>query len=433
MSRRPEVAFRAAARFWVLLGFINFGGPAGQIAIMHDELVDRRRWIDEERFLHALSFCMLLPGPEAHQLAIYIGWLLHGLRGGILAGVAFVAPAAVVMLGLAWAYAAHGEVGWVAGIFDGLSAAVVGIVAAATMTIASRTVRGRAATAIAITAFVSIWLIGIPFPVLLVAAALCGALVDPGRLGMTHVDADRVAGTPPPLRRTVRVAVMGLAVWWLPILLVAGLTGIGSVYVQEGVFYSQVAVITFGGAYAVLAYVGREVIARFGLGAGDVVAGLGLAETTPGPLILLLEFLGFLAAYRNPGTLPPALAGAIGAAVTVWATFVPSFVWIFVGAPYVERLRANVRLRGALGAITAAVVGVVASLALSVATVTLFAETTVANPFRADVVLPRIGSLQVLPSVVAALAFVAIRRFKVHVLVVVLGAAAVGFLGAALL
>ena len=367
-------SFGDALRFWLKLGFVNFGGPTGQIAIMHEELVTRRRWLGEDRFLHALSFCLLLPGPEAQQLAICTGWLLNGTEGGIAAGVLFVAPAAVLMAGLAWLYAAGGELPIVSAIFQGLAAAVVGIVAAAMVSIGGRAVRGRVAAVVATLALLAIFVVGVPFPIVVMAAAGTGLALGPGRLGVTFSDEgpDRSPSLASRRRRTLVVLTVGLAVWWAPVLAVVALTGPGSIYPQESLFFSQVAVISFGGAYAVLAYVAHEVVRRFGLSPDDVVAGLALAETTPGPLILVVEFYGFLAAYRNPGTLAPAVAGAIGAVVTVWATFAPCFLWVFLGAPWVERLRTNRALRGALAAVTAAVVGVIGSLALTVAANVLF-------------------------------------------------------------
>lgn len=424
----PHPTFAEAFRFWAVLGCVNFGGPSGQIAIMHDELVERRRWIDEDRFLHALSFCMLLPGPEAQQLAIYVGWLLHGVRGGLVAGTLFVLPAATLMLGLAWTYAAHGSLDLVASVFAGLSAAVVGIVAAATLTVARRAIRARAGAVIAAVAFLSIWLAGVPFPLVVLGAAILGLVAGASWLSVPGGGEPVEAGPLPSGRRTIATAMVGLAVWWVPLVLVAALTGVTSVYAREGFFFSQTAMVTFGGAYAVLAYVGHEVVARFGLAGTDVVAGLGLAETTPGPLILVVEFLGFLAAYRTPGGLPPAVAGVVGATVTLWATFVPSFVWIFVGAPYVELLRANRRLRGALAGITAAVVGVIASLAVSIGTVALFDETTTVRPFAANIALPILDSVDIFHTALAVGAFVAIRRFRLHIVWVVLGAAGLGLL-----
>ncbi|MEX0984430.1 MAG: chromate efflux transporter [Actinomycetota bacterium] len=432
MTGAAGPTFREAARFWVKLGFINFGGPTGQIAIMHGELVQERRWIGEEAFLHALSFCMVLPGPEAQQLATYVGWLLHGIRGGLIAGIMFILPAGVAMGGLAWAYAAHGDVAWVGSVFDGLSAAVLGIVAAAAVAIARRAVRTRAAVAIAAAAFVAIWLIGVPFPAVIVGAGIAGLALGTTRMGVPARAEDLQIPPSPTAGRTVRVVAIGLLAWWVPILLVVAVAGTGSVFSREGLFFSQVSVVTFGGAYAVLAYVGREVISRFGLSSADVVTGLGLAETTPGPLILVVEFLAFLAAYRAPGGLPPVLAGVAGAAVTLWATFAPSFLWVFVGAPYVERLRGNRAIRAALAGITAAVLGVIATLAASVATAVLFRETTVAHPFGADIVVPRATTLDPVHAAIAVAAFLAIRRFEVHVAWVVVGSASVGLAASAL-
>ena len=413
-------SFGEAFRFWLKLGFVNFGGPTGQIAVMHEELVGRRRWLGDDGFLHALSFCLLLPGPEAQQLAIYTGWLLNGTAGGIAAGVLFVAPAAVLMAGLAWLYAAGGDLRIVSSVFDGLAAAVVGIVAAAMLSIGGRALRGRAAVVVAGSAFLAIFVVGVPFPLVVLAAAGTGLVLGPERLGVTFDEGPNASASPIPRprprpRRTVLVLAVGLAAWWIPVLAVVALTGTSSIYSQEALFFSQVAVISFGGAYAVLAYVGHEVVRRFALSADDVVAGLALAETTPGPLILVVEFYGFLAAYRNPGTLTPAVAGALGAAVTVLATFAPCFLWVFLGAPWVERLRANRALRSALAAVTAAVVGVIASLALTVAANVLFDDVEIARPFFASIPRPVWSSIDVASAAIAAAAFVAIRRFRVNV------------------
>jgi len=430
-SIRPS--FGDAFRFWLKLGFINFGGPTGQIAIMHQELVERRGWLGEDRFLHALSFCVLLPGPEAQQLAIYTGWLLNGTEGGIAAGVLFVMPAAVMMAGLAWLYAAGGDLPTISAIFDGLAAAVVGIVAAALLSIGGRAVRGRIAGGVAAAAFLAIFVVGVPFPIVIAAAGAVGWGLGTERLGV-HV-AEEAPGADPPAgrsrRRSLVVLAVGLAVWWVPLLLVVAVTGRGSIYADEALFYSQVAVISFGGAYAVLAYVGHEVVRRFGLTGADVVAGLALAETTPGPLIMVVEFYGFLAAYRSPGTLTPVAAGMIGAAVTVWATFAPCFLWVFLGAPSVERLRTNRALRAALAAVTAAVVGVIASLALTVAAGVLFDQVRVAKPFWASIPVPVLSSIDLFSVVVAVAAFVAIRRFRVNVAWVAAGGAVAGLVLAA--
>jgi chromate transporter len=424
-------SFGEAFRFWLKLGFVNFGGPTGQIAVMHEELVDRRGWLGDDGFLHALSFCLLLPGPEAQQLAIYTGWLLNGTAGGIAAGVLFVLPAAVLMVGLAWLYAAGGDLRIVSSVFDGLAAAVVGIVAAAMLSISGRALRGRTALIVAAFAFLAIFVVGVPFPLVVLAAAGTGLLLGPERLGVTFDEGSNASASPIPRprprpRRTVLVLVVGLAAWWIPVLAVVALTGAGSIYSEEALFFSQVAVISFGGAYAVLAYVGHEVVRRFALSPDDVVAGLALAETTPGPLILVVEFYGFLAAYRNPGTLSPAVAGALGAAVTVWATFAPCFLWVFLGAPWVERLRANRALRSALAAVTAAVVGVIASLALTVAANVLFEDVETARPFFASIPRPVWSSIDVASAAIATAAFVAIRRFRVNVAWVALGGGLAG-------
>jgi chromate transporter len=333
------------------------------------------------------------------------------------------------MLGLAWSYAAHGDVTWVAAVFDGLGAAVVGIVAAATIAIGGRAVKGPAAAGMAASSFLAIFVFGLPFPLVILAAALIGTLAGPARFGVrSDVDVLIEAVPRPLLTSQLRVLALGLLAWWLPILAVLAISGTGSVYAREGLFFSQVAVVTFGGAYAVLAYVGREVVGRFGLHGADVVAGLGLAETTPGPLILVVEFLGFLAAYRDPGDLSPAVAGLLGAAVTLWATFAPCFLWILLGAPWVERLRASRRLRGALATVTAAVVGVIVSLSVTVAVLVLFEDVRTVTPFLAPIPWPVLASVNLFHLCIAAASFVAIRRLHVHVVWVVVASAAAGLL-----
>jgi chromate transporter len=440
------VSFREALGFWVKLGFINFGGPSGQIALMHEELVDRKRWIGEGRFLHALAFCMLLPGPEAQQLAIYIGWLLHKVRGGLAAGIFFVLPSFFLMLVLSWTYAAHSQIDWVAGIFAGLSAGVLGMVVAALLRIGGRALHGPFALVTALTAFLAIFLVGIPFPVVVLGAALAGYAGFRLRPGMVSIPAEMGAEAPggraddaavaaphtqPSVRRAVRVLLVGLAVWWIPLLLVIGWRGSGDVLSQEAVFFSVAAMVTFGGAYAVLAYVNQAAVYRFGwLTPADVAAGLGLAESTPGPLIMVTQFVGFLAAYRNPGDLGPFVAGVLGSIVTVWATFAPCFLWIFLGAPYVERLRTNRRLGAALGAVTGAVVGVIASLALTFATSVLFAQVTYHRPFLIPVPVPVAGTLKLFATAVALVSFVLIGRLRWNPALVALGCGAAGLLHA---
>jgi chromate transporter len=430
---RSEVAFRDALVFWVRLGFINFGGPTGQIAIMHDELVERRRWIVEERFLHALNFAMLLPGPEAHQLAIYIGWLLNGSAGAVAAGVFFLLPALALMIGLSWVYAVHGDVGWVSAIFEGLAWAVVGIVAAALIRIGQRALTTRLAYVIAAAAFIALLIFGVPFPIVIVVAGLLGLWLG---VRITGVPGDASPamhvgrpGVEPTWGRATRVLAVGLVVWLGPLALVSLATGTDGVIATEAVFFSFMALVTFGGAYAVLAYVNQAAVLRFGwLTSGEVAVGLSLAESTPGPLILTVVFVGFVAAYRDPGSLDPVAAGIIGALVTAWATFVPSFLFIFLGAPSVERLRGNRRIASALAAITAVVVGVVANLAVVFAGSVLFNEHQAERLFWHDVSVPVVSSIDPLAVAVAIGSLIAMWRFRVNVVWVVAVSAVIGLI-----
>ena len=424
-----EVPFGEAARFWIKLGFINFGGPAGQIAVMHEEIVERRGWISEARFMHALSYCTLLPGPEAQQLAIYVGWLLHKVRGGILAGIAFILPAFFLIGGLSWVYAAHGSVPAIQGVFDGLQAAVVGIVAAAMIKIASRALDNDRKVAIAVAAFLALLIAHVAFPIVILVAGLVGAT---GVLGTSSLSGDVADEQPLPPHarpsgaRAIRALVVGLVVWIVPLVLITNASWAPEVLGQEAIFFSKAAMVTFGGAYAVLAYMNTAAISFGWLAPGQMAAGLGLAESTPGPLIMVTEFVGFLAAYQHPGTLTPAVAGVLGAIVTTWATFAPCFLWIFLGAPYVEVLRRDPRLTGALTAVTAAVVGVIANLAVVFGVHTLFDETREVVVLGGAVSVPILSSIDLVSVAIAVGAFIAIWRFRVHVLWVVGIAAAVG-------
>ena len=435
------VPFREALRFWVKLGFVNFGGPAGQIAIMHEELVERRRWIGEKRFLHALNFCMLLPGPEAQQLAIYVGWLLNGTSGGLVAGIFFVVPAFFFILGLSWTYAVHGDIQWVAAIFYGLAAAVIGIVAAAVIRVGTKALENAWLGAIAVSAFVAVFFVKVPFPLVVVGAALAGVFgarlrpdrfVAAGGHGETDDDAavgdrEAIARERPSAARLARVLLVGLAVWWLPLLAVVGVRGLDDTLSQEAFFFSQAAMVTFGGAYAVLAYINQAAVQHFGwLEPGQMVTGLGLAESTPGPLIMVTEFVGFLAAYRFPGGLHPVVAGILGALVTTWATFAPCFLWVFLGAPYIETLRGRRSLAAALSGVTAAVVGVILNLAVVFAVHTLFTEVDrgALGPFTFP--LPLFDSVEFVALAIAGVSFVGLWRYRWKVVPVVLAAAAVG-------
>jgi chromate transporter len=436
-----KIPLREAARYWFRLGFINFGGPAGQIAIMHEELVDRKRWIGEGRFLHALNYCMLLPGPEAQQLAIYIGWLLNGTWGGILAGVFFVLPAFFLILGLSWTYAVHGDIEWVAAIFYGLRAAVIAIVVAAVIRVGSRALKDPVFVAIAVLAFVAIFLVKVPFPFVILGAACLGWLGSrfaPGRFSLAEredgADGDALLGDAAvgeaagrSLGRTIRVLLIGLAVWWGPLLLLIALRGTDDTLSKEAIFFSQTAMITFGGAYAVLSYINEQAVHNFGwLTPGQMVTGLGLAESTPGPLILVTQFVGFLGAYRLPGNLDPTLAGVLGSLVTVWATFAPCFLWIFLGAPYIEKLRGHRGLNAALSAVTAAVVGVILNLAVAFTVTVLFERIAQGSVFGMTYPLPQWSSLDLFAGLVALVAFVALWRLRANVLWIIAGSALAG-------
>jgi chromate transporter len=407
-SAQP-VSFRDALRYWARLGCINFGGPAGQIALMHRDLVERRRWISEERFLHALNFCMLLPGPEAQQLAIYIGWLLHGVAGGIVAGALFVLPSVFVLLGLSWVYAAYGALPVVVAALWGLKPVVVAIVAEAVPRIGRRALHGVPHWAIAAAAFLAVRLFGVPFPLVVLAAGGLGLL-----LGDRRADVAQEARKPEPTRtppRPVRVLSWGTVLWGLPLVLLAVTLGLRGLHAQVYLFFTWAAFVTFGGAYAVLAYVTQAAVERFGwLTAHQAIDGLALAETTPGPLIMVLQFVGFMAGWNHAAGLPPALSAVAAALLTTWATFLPGFVFIFLGAPHIERLRHDRRWTAALGGITAAVVGVILNLAFV---------------FGAAVFVPR-GEIDLAAVALAAVALVILLRWRVDVQWVVLGGAVCG-------
>ncbi|HEY9231519.1 MAG TPA: chromate efflux transporter, partial [Blastocatellia bacterium] len=388
---QTTVSFWEAFRYWLKLGFINFGGPAGQIAMMHRDLVDRRRWISEARFLHALNFCMLLPGPEAQQLAIYIGWLMHRTAGGVVAGAFFVIPSIFVLLALSYVYAAYGNVAAVAALLAGFKPVVVAIVVEAIMKIGSRALKGWAHVAIATAAFVAIYFLRVPFPLIVISAGLIGLLgarlwpsIFAARAGganhtgkdspatreqspqtVIEDDAPQPAHTMASRRRIVKTLVIGITLWILPFALLIWWRGAASVHAREYRFFTQAAFVTFGGAYAVLAYVTQTTVNSFGwLTQAQAVDGLALAETTPGPLIMVLQFIGFMAGWNNAQGMNQIASGVLGALVTTYTTFLPCFFYIFIGGPYIERLRGNQRLTAALTGVTAAVVGVILNLAV---------------------------------------------------------------------
>jgi len=402
--------FREALAVWARIGLLGFGGPAGQIALMHRILVEERRWIDEPRFVHALGFCMLLPGPEAQQLATYIGWLLHGVRGGIAAGVLFVLPGFAVVLALSALYAELHGVRGVQALFFGLKPAVLAVVIEALLRIGRRALRGRAQVAIAGLAFAGIFFLEVPFPWIVLAAGLTGYLGQ--RLSRASAPvappAASLATAPGSSRRATWISA---ALWAAPVIGVPLWLGSGNVFAQIAYFFSQAAVVTFGGAYSVLAYLAQEAVETYGwLTTGEMLDGLGLAETTPGPLILVTEFVGFLAAYRQPGALPPLVAGALGALLTTWVTFAPCFLWVFLGAPHVERLRGRPALDAALGAITAAVVGVIANLSLWFALHVLFTDIAERHVGPVRLLVPEASSLEPAALVLSLAALIALLR-----------------------
>ena len=435
-----------AFRVWVRISLLSFGGPAGQIAVMHRILVDETRWISESRFLHALNYCMLLPGPEAQQLATYIGWLLHRTLGGLIAGVLFVLPGAVVILGLSILYAGFQELSFVEALFFGIKAAVLAVVIEAVLRIGRRALKNAAMYAIAAGAFLGIFFLAIPFPIIVAAAAAIGALgnrLSPAyfAVGSGH-EADAEDGSPavdaalengasdhtkPSAGRSARILAICLTLWFGPLIVLFAVLGPTHVYLQEGLFFSKMAVVTFGGAYAVLAYVAQQAVDNYGwLAPGEMLDGLGMAETTPGPLIMVVQFVGFMGAYRNPGMLDPMTAGILGAMLTTWVTFVPCFLWIFLGAPYIEALRGNQALAAALSAITAAVVGVVLNLAVWFALHVVFGEVEEDTLGAVRLFVPVWSTIDWAALAIAVGALVAMLRFKVGMIRTLFVSAALG-------
>jgi chromate transporter len=428
------VPFPDALRVWIRVAALSFGGPAGQIAVMHKILVEEKRWIGETRFLHALNYCMLLPGPEAHELAIYIGWLLHRVRGGLVAGILFVLPGLVALSVLSTIYAVYGQIGAVQALFFGLKAAVLAVVLEAVMRVGKRALRNRAEVAIAAAAFIGIFAFAVPFPLIIAAAAAIGFAGTAADLewfrGGGHGAAKAETGPPalidaafareipahvrPSLLRFITVAVVGATIWLGPLALLALVFGGDSVFVRVGAFNAKMAVVTFGGAYAVLAYMAQQAVQFYHwLKPGEMLVGLGFAETTPGPLISVVQFVGFIAAFRAPGHLDPVAAGLLGGFVAMWATFVPPFLWIFLGGPYIEALIGNRSLNAALSAITAAVVGVILNLAVWFALHVIFRQTLDVGFLAMHVSMPVLASVNWPAVVLAVAAIVAIFRFKV--------------------
>src|SRR4249919_2499212 len=444
---RHGVSLREAFRVWLRVAMLSFGGPAGQIAVMHRILVEEKRWISESRFLHALNYCMLLPGPEAQQLATYVGWLMHRTLGGIMAGVLFVVPGIIAIMALSYVYAGYGNVPVVAALFFGLKAAVLAIVLEAVFRIGKRSLKNNVMRLLAAAAFIGIFFFNIPFPIIILSAAVIGFLGAwygaPAFQVQSGHGSDKKTGVVvvsllgeelpeharPTVARALRASSIWLALWLVPVILLLITLGRGNVFTEIAVFFSKMAVVTFGGAYAVLAYVAQQAVENYGwLKPGEMLDGLGMAETTPGPLIMVLQFVGFMAAFRDPGTLSPMLAGTLGGLLATWVTFTPCFLWIFLGAPFIETLRGNKALAGALTAITAAVVGVILNLPVWFALHTVFRETTPVRGFGLSCGMPVLLSVDIPALVLAIAAATAIFRFNLGMLTVLGGSCAAGVL-----
>jgi chromate transporter len=439
------ISFGEAFQVWLRVALLSFGGPAGQIAVMHRILVEEKNWISESRFLHALNYCMLLPGPEAQQLATYIGWLLHRTAGGIMAGGLFILPGIISIMGLSYIYAAFGKVGFIEALFFGLKAAVLAIVIQAVVRVGKRALRNRIMIALAAAAFVAIFFFSVPFPIIIIGAGVVGyaggksgrpefaAVGHGGGKNAAAIDTMLADELPdhvrPSVPRALRVSAIWLLLWLVPVgaLLIA--FGQANVFSQIALFFSKMAMVTFGGAYAVLAYVAQQAVEHYHwVSPREMLDGLGMAETTPGPLIMVLQFVGFMAAYRDPGTLSPMLAGTLGGLLATWVTFTPCFLWIFLGAPFVETLHGNKGLAGALTAITAAVVGVILNLSIWFALHTVFRETSPIRSFGLSFDMPVLSSVDFAALALAIAAATAIFRFNLGMLTVLGGSCAAGVL-----
>ncbi|MGD9237711.1 MAG: chromate efflux transporter [Desulfobacterales bacterium] len=432
-SEQPVIAhpsFATAFKFWLKLGLISFGGPAGQISIMHHELVDQKRWVSNERFLNALNYCMLLPGPEAQQLATYIGWLLHRLPGGIVAGAFFVIPSIFILFALSYVYAAYGTVPWVAAVFNGLKAAIMAIVMAAVIKIGKKALKNAVMVAIAALSFIAIFIFKIPFPLIVLGAGLlglAGRYVLPAKFdvirgkdardfdaGYVQICEDpEVCHINPSIRRNIVLVVVFLLLWLIPVIALYALLP-QRVFYTEALFFTKAAFLTFGGAYAVLAYIAQAGVEQYAWLTGpQMIDGLGLAETTPGPLIMVVQFVGFMAGWNHAAGWNPIVGGLVGSLVATYFTFLPCFLFVFLGGPYIEKFRDNATLSAALSSITAAVVGVVLNLAVW---------------FGLQVLVPADGGFNGFAAVIGLAAFVAIQWFKVGIMTVIFAAGAIGFI-----
>ena len=440
VAGRRSPTLRAAFFVWARVASLSFGGPAAQIGVMHRLLVDEERWISPRRFQHALNFCMLLPGPEAMQLATYVGWLMHGPAGGLLAGGLFLLPGVAAIMALSWIYAAFGQVAWIAALFFGLETAVLAIVLAAVERLGRRSLGNGVLRGIAAAAFAAIFFFAAPFPLIILCAGAVGffgARMGFSAFATTRASAAEESDRPigdadarpsrADLARAIRAAGWAGLAWLAPVAALIALFGADSVFAQIAVFFSKTAIVTFGGAYAVLAYVARQAVEIHGwLKPGEMLDGLGMAETTPGPLIMVLQFVGFMAAFRAPGALPPLLAGTFGGLIATWTTFAPCFVWIFLGAPFVERLRGVAALTGALAAVGAAVVGVILTLAVWFAIHAMFARTFSVRGFGLSFDAPDLSSANFWAIALTALGILAVFRWRLGMAATFGGCAAAG-------
>jgi chromate transporter len=447
---RHGVSFREAFWVWVRVAALSFGGPAGQIAVMHRILVEEKRWISETRFLHALNYCTLVPGPEAHKLAVYVGWLLHRTRGGLVAGTLFILPGLVALGVLSWIYATFGDVGYVQALFFGLKAAVLAVVLEAVVRVGRRALKTRTMVAIAALSFIAIFFFAVPFPAIIVAATAVGLIssatgkmsarpaANHGESGhddgpLPAIDAAFAVEIPDHVRpshaRALKVTAIGLLLWLGPLFAFLATIGTDNVFTHIAVFFSKMAVLTFGGAYAILTYVAQQAVDQYHwLAPGEMLAGLGMAETTPGPLISVVQFVGFMAAFRQPGALDPAVAGTLGGILAKWVTFAPSFLFIFIGAPYIEALRTNKALNAVLSTIMAAVVGVILNLAIWFAIHTLFAQVNVKHSLGMTLQIPVLSSLDLWSLLLSAAAMLALFRFKLGMMSTLAGCCLAGII-----
>lgn len=440
-----NVSLRESFWTWCRVAALSFGGPAGQIAVMHRIIVEEKKWIREERFLHALNYCMLLPGPEAQQLATYIGWLMHRTIGGLMAGILFVLPGFISILALSILYTSFEDSSIVQAFLFGLKPAVMAVVIQAVLRIGKRVLKNGTMASLAAASFVAIFFFDIPFPILIISAGLLGLFgsqIAPDRFDVLkghgplsnsfeqsaspdHMLKD--ANSRPSFLRSIKISAICLTLWFGPLVAVWMLFGINSVYFQEGVFFSQAAVVTFGGAYSVLTYIAQQAVEKYNwLRPGEMLDGLGMAETTPGPLIMVVQFVGFLGAYRNPEPFSPLVGGILGSILTTWFTFVPCFFWVFLGAPYIERLRGNKRLNSALSSITAAVVGVVLNLSIWFSLHTLFGKVTIMTVFGLRLQIPELRTVDIQACAIAILACLLTFQWKQGLLVTLSVSAAAG-------